>query len=1348
MVGRPGVSWAIWGVVAVIFLAGLSYGMGAVSAEAGVQPQAGYDPVVAALIGDVSLGRLYTDLYALQNFSTRYTFSTGIVGASQYIFDRFAENSNLQVAFQDFTYQGTPVRNVLAVLPGTDPTNETLYILGAHYDSITLGPGADPMNWAPGADDDGSGTVGVMEAARVMSAHRFNATLVFAAWTAEELGLVGSDYYCTCLAGLRGDVGLYLNMDMIGNDPLDFQGIEVIHDLPSEWAADAFLTLVSDYGLGLWPTKSFNTSPNSDHASFWAQGYPAIFLAETDFSPNWHRPTDTIDNVNMNLITNTTKGAVGLLATLAGVQDPAYGALFFEQSAFPVPGGAGLVLTDADLNADPGFPESVVVSATSPQEPAGEAVVLLETAPDTGAFRGAVPLGTAPAVPGELQVAPGATITASYTDASPPGTRTATARIDGTIPAIRNVAAVPGITTATVAWETSEPADSTVRFGPTPSLGEAAVDPRLSTSHRLELDGLQPDAAYYFDVESSDEAGLLAVADNDGLHYAFHTLTGIVAIPNPGHVGYVRSGGDPRPNFLDSDRMLSGFSAATGRTYRAAAQFDTTGAPFPPVAVLTGGWLDLHAQEWVYTAQGQWTVRYLNDTIDANWASHGYAAIANALVDFALPPTLANADLRPGEWIQMSLPAAQLPAVRDRIATGAVSIRIDGPASGAGSIFAWSTGYPSPCADVPPTHPKLSATYSITGDTEGPAVTALGADPNPTMAAATTALTATVSDAAMGDTPIASVEYFVGADPGPGRGTPMGAADGSFDQPTEDAALELDASAIPFGVYTVWVRGRDRAGNWGAPTSFDLYVGVWDMVPPTVTVWDAPDPASSGVPVTITASVIDDVGVAQVEVAVTNPGGTSTTSFTMTNVGPDYVHTATYTDLGDWTYTVTATDGSGKSGTAQGGFQVEDTSSPAISGLEATPNPGEVFGLVNVSAEVRDPFLDEVTLRIDPPTGAWIDALPAFDSATERFYYLGVFDTVGVHQYSFSARDSSGNSAVASASFFIQDTTAPALSAFPDPPTQTVGALVTIRAQAGDNYALSDVIVEIWDPGNARVAAAAMAYDGGSGAYVHGFRPDVMGTYSYVVTARDSSGNTASDGGMFRSIDAVPPRVDAVFVDPSLAEQSLRTYLGATASDDIGVAGLTFAVYTATGALVGNFSASFHEPSGRWEWTRAYDTGAFDFIAWARDVGGNFGSASGSFAVASVSPEASAGPDQRIERGRAATLNGSGSTDDIGITRWEWTVTGPGGTVVFTTPVVEFTPPALGRYTATLRVWDAGGRMDEDVASLTVETPAPSDTAVADWAWIAAAILVGVLAVVVIARRKKKAEDPPPEGPT
>src|SRR3990172_12834321 len=59
MVGRPGVSWAIWGVVAVIFLAGLSYGMGAVSAEAGGRPPARDEPVVGAAFPAGSLGRAF-----------------------------------------------------------------------------------------------------------------------------------------------------------------------------------------------------------------------------------------------------------------------------------------------------------------------------------------------------------------------------------------------------------------------------------------------------------------------------------------------------------------------------------------------------------------------------------------------------------------------------------------------------------------------------------------------------------------------------------------------------------------------------------------------------------------------------------------------------------------------------------------------------------------------------------------------------------------------------------------------------------------------------------------------------------------------------------------------------------------------------------------------------------------------------------------------------------------------------------------------------------------------------------------------------------------------------------------
>src|SRR3990172_2507326 len=233
-------------------------------------------PAISAAVAAVSLPRLYQDLYALQNFSTRYAFSSGVVAASQYIYDQLvAASPRLQVSYQDFMYRGTAMRNVIAVLPGLDPTNSATYVLGGHYDSINFD--TDPNVWAPGVDDNGSGTVATIEAARVLSGYEFNATLVFALFTAEELGLVGSDVYARRAAGTYEDVGLYVNMDMIGYDPLDQKGIDVITDFASEPEAVLFSSLVADYGIDVVPTVVVSPgTTNSDHASFWAQGFKAI----------------------------------------------------------------------------------------------------------------------------------------------------------------------------------------------------------------------------------------------------------------------------------------------------------------------------------------------------------------------------------------------------------------------------------------------------------------------------------------------------------------------------------------------------------------------------------------------------------------------------------------------------------------------------------------------------------------------------------------------------------------------------------------------------------------------------------------------------------------------------------------------------------------------------------------------------------------------------------------------------------------------------------------------------------------------------------------------------------------
>ena len=111
-----------------------------------------------------------------------------------------ATGGRLQVAFEEHLEpvgprvpQPTPIVNVVATLPGTDPlSRDRLYVVSGHYDSMpsdVLDSGSD----APGANDDASGVAAVMEMACVMARHRFDSTLVFIAFAGEEQGLLGAD---------------------------------------------------------------------------------------------------------------------------------------------------------------------------------------------------------------------------------------------------------------------------------------------------------------------------------------------------------------------------------------------------------------------------------------------------------------------------------------------------------------------------------------------------------------------------------------------------------------------------------------------------------------------------------------------------------------------------------------------------------------------------------------------------------------------------------------------------------------------------------------------------------------------------------------------------------------------------------------------------------------------------------------------------------------------------------------------------------------------------------------------------------------------------------------------------
>jgi photosystem II stability/assembly factor-like uncharacterized protein len=212
----------------------------------------------------------------------------------------------------------TAWRNIIATKTGTvDPGKQV--IICAHMDDISQ----QPQISAPGADDNGSGTIAVIEAARIFKNYNFKKTIKFCLWTGEEQGMLGSAAYAAAAAS-RGDTiaGVY-NFDMIAYDGNSDDSIEIhCGTMPSSQVLGAiFRDVISEYDIGLLPQiLTWNALGRSDQASFWDYDYPAILGIEDyshDFNPYYHTISDNMGILANAFYTKFVKAAVGASATLA-----------------------------------------------------------------------------------------------------------------------------------------------------------------------------------------------------------------------------------------------------------------------------------------------------------------------------------------------------------------------------------------------------------------------------------------------------------------------------------------------------------------------------------------------------------------------------------------------------------------------------------------------------------------------------------------------------------------------------------------------------------------------------------------------------------------------------------------------------------------------------------------------------------------------------------------------------------------------------------------------------------------------------------------------------------------------
>jgi Zn-dependent M28 family amino/carboxypeptidase len=205
-------------------------------------------------------------------------------------------------------------KNVIGVLDGSGPLKNETVVIGAHYDHVGYGlwgsaggpTAAGKIHY--GADDNGSGTTGLMELARRFGAikNREGRRLVFIAFSGEEHGLDGSRHYCKEPLFPLDKTTTMLNLDMIGRTKpvnVDWLGLFGKKDkvvVYGQGTGDYFPALVAETGtkadLRLFNVKA--SASNSDNHSFYMKKVPVLFFF-TGLHGEYHRPTDTPETINV-----------------------------------------------------------------------------------------------------------------------------------------------------------------------------------------------------------------------------------------------------------------------------------------------------------------------------------------------------------------------------------------------------------------------------------------------------------------------------------------------------------------------------------------------------------------------------------------------------------------------------------------------------------------------------------------------------------------------------------------------------------------------------------------------------------------------------------------------------------------------------------------------------------------------------------------------------------------------------------------------------------------------------------------------------------------------------------------
>jgi len=277
---------------------------------------------VHEIIKTINESMIENILRELISIGPRMTSTYGCQKAGEYIINKF-NKYNLSVEkrpWEDFGNKFNPgyykSNNIIGTKQGLDKKDDEVIIFHAHYDTVK-----DSV----GANDDGSGVVGVLAAAYALSKYDFNKTIKFVTFSGEEIGLCGSSYYAKEIYDENLDILVAINADMIGKSNTKEEGkkIRLSYSEDTEWIINAIDKInKSNEKIDIrvsekYPYDRDSDKGYSDYFGLIRYGYESISVWNSGNDPYANTPEDVFSNVNISYLVNTTRIIAATIAYLA-----------------------------------------------------------------------------------------------------------------------------------------------------------------------------------------------------------------------------------------------------------------------------------------------------------------------------------------------------------------------------------------------------------------------------------------------------------------------------------------------------------------------------------------------------------------------------------------------------------------------------------------------------------------------------------------------------------------------------------------------------------------------------------------------------------------------------------------------------------------------------------------------------------------------------------------------------------------------------------------------------------------------------------------------------------------------